>query len=224
MHTITLRSEWRGYRILARLCSPAPLFHPQLYIDFGDIHPSGTIRFTLGQNAKLGFVKTCGMNLDELIKLKLRLLKVDRVSSVSNIVLHLHGLSPEWQQTDVWPLPPDGRQGQWPGWFPRVESEFYCGDLWWCLLWSKPHCHLWSLPRKTTSIITWKLQANRDRWRKGQQTCLCLTNGHEVEVLVYTEARHFSWFVSRNCRKDPRAQRVPTVSLVQVPDLHLQNK
>lgn len=38
---------------------------------------------------------------------------------------------------------------------------------------------------------------------------------------MYTEARHFSRFVARNCWKNPSAERISTVSLVQVPDLYL---
>lgn len=52
---------------------------------------------------------------------------------------------------------------------------------------------------------------------------LHLTNGHEVEVLMYAEARHFGRFVAGNCGEDPSAERISTVSLVKVPDLHLRN-
>lgn len=51
-----------------------------------------------------------------------------------------------------------------------------------------------------------------------------LTNSHEVQVLMDTKAGHLCWFVTGNCREDPGAQRVPAVSLVQVPDLHLERK
>lgn len=50
------------------------------------------------------------------------------------------------------------------------------------------------------------------------------TNGHEVEVFMYTEARHFSWFVTRNCRKNPSAERISTVSFIKIPNLHLKNE
>lgn len=57
-------------------------------------------------------------------------------------------------------------------------------------------------------------EQTRDSWH--------LTNGHEVQILVYTKARHLCGFVARNCRKDPRAERSPAVFFVKVPDLHLQ--
>lgn len=50
------------------------------------------------------------------------------------------------------------------------------------------------------------------------------TNGHEVQVLVYTQAGHFCGFVAWDGREDPGAQRIPPVPLLQVPDLHLQQK
>lgn len=49
-----------------------------------------------------------------------------------------------------------------------------------------------------------------------------LTNGHEVEVFMYTKARHFSRFVARNCRENPCAERAATVSLIKVPYLYLR--
>lgn len=48
-----------------------------------------------------------------------------------------------------------------------------------------------------------------------------LTDGHEVQILVYTEARHFCGFVARNSRKYPCAERCPAVFFVKVPDLYL---
>lgn len=48
-----------------------------------------------------------------------------------------------------------------------------------------------------------------------------LTNGHEVQILVYAKARHFCGFVARNCRKYPCTERSPTVFFVKVPDLYL---
>lgn len=59
-------------------------------------------------------------------------------------------------------------------------------------------------------------------YKKGME--ICLTNSHEVQVLMYTEAGHFGWFVAGNCRKDSGAEWIPTVSLVKVPDLHLENR
>lgn len=39
---------------------------------------------------------------------------------------------------------------------------------------------------------------------------------------MYTQARHFSWFVARNGRENPSAERISTVSFVEVPDLYLK--
>lgn len=143
---------------------------------------------------------------------------------------HLHGLSPEWQQTNVWPLPLGGKQGLWLGWFPHAESEFYCDDLWWCHLWSKPHCHLWNLSSNTTT--NYKVGGENSASQavtagstgRMQTLSLCLTNSHEVEVFMYTETRHFSRFVARNCGENPSAQRISTVPLVKVPHLYLKNE
>lgn len=41
---------------------------------------------------------------------------------------------------------------------------------------------------------------------------------------MYTETRHFSWFVARDCRKNPCAERISTVSLVEVPHLYLNKR
>lgn len=90
----------------------------------------------------------------------------------------VHGLSPEWRQTDVWLWLLGGRRGLWPGWFPHAESEFYCDDLWWCHLWSKPHCHLWSLPRNTHTWVN-------PHWRKVQQ--------NQCWVLPMAMKLRFSW-------------------------------
>lgn len=50
-----------------------------------------------------------------------------------------------------------------------------------------------------------------------------LTNGHKVEVLVYSEAGHLCWLVPRNSWEYSGTQRIPAVSLVQIPYLHLGN-
>lgn len=67
---------------------------------------------------------------------------------------------------------------------------------------------------------TGKSEPNSDYW----EISLRLTDGHEVEVFMHAEARHFSRFVAGNRGENPRAQRIPAVSFVEVPHLHLKDK
>lgn len=39
---------------------------------------------------------------------------------------------------------------------------------------------------------------------------------------MYSKARNFGWFVARNCREYPSAERTSAVSLVKVPDFNLR--
>lgn len=52
----------------------------------------------------------------------------------------------------------------------------------------------------------------------------CLTYGHEIEVLIYTQARYFCWFVAWNGGENSGTKRISTVSLFKVPDLYLKKK
>lgn len=71
---------------------------------------------------------------------------------------------------------------------------------------------------------SFKTEDEENSEREQTRVSCLLTNGHEVQILVYTEARHLCGFVARDRREDPCAERSPAVFFVKVPDLHLVNR
>lgn len=66
------------------------------------------------------------------------------------------------------------------------------------------------------------MEGNKIMCLKKKKKNISPTNGHEVEILMHTEAGHFGGFVARDRGEYPSAERIPTVSLVKIPDLYLK--